>query len=92
LKSYCLESVSSRVAAIAALDATLPKSDTGTWLLKAKTGDVMAYFSFVDLDVSTRTPMIQADISGRHFLCDSEVLSILQILKVDLGGKITNDA
>ena len=32
---------------------------------------------------------IVADISGRHYNCDKDVISVLQKLKEQLGGEIT---
>ena len=57
------------------------------WLLKDAGGDVMAYFDFDDVS-APGVLAISADISGRHYNCDSEVLSLLERLRVDLGGEI----
>ena len=35
--------------------------------------------------------MIVADISGRHYNRDADVVSVLQKLKAQLGGEIAND-
>jgi hypothetical protein len=74
------------------LKAALPEENQ-TWLLKDAAGDVMAYFYLAEPDgggiIDKR--MIIADISGRHYNCDADVISVLQKLKEQLGGQITND-
>jgi hypothetical protein len=61
------------------------------WLLKDASGDVMACFDLDDVD-APGVLTISADISGRHYNCDAEVVSLLERLRADLGGEITNDA
>jgi hypothetical protein len=92
VKSYFLAPIESRDAAITALKAVLPEENK-TWLLKDTTGDVMAYFYLVEPDgglIDDRA--IVADISGRHYDCEADVMSVLQKLKEQLGGEITDDA
>jgi len=91
MKSYFLAPVGSRSAAIAALCSILP-GQNDTWLLKDGTGDAIAYLSLVEPDSATAERTIQADVSGRHYNEDSAVISILEKLRTELGGKITNDA
>jgi hypothetical protein len=91
VKSYFLAPIASRDAAIAALSAALPR-ESETWLLKDAAGDAIAYFSLDESDSTTGLRTISADVSGRHYHRDADVLSVLHKLKTDLGGEITNDA
>jgi hypothetical protein len=91
MKSYFLAPIASRDAAIVALTAALP-GQIEPWLLKDVAGDVIAYFSLVESDSTTGLRTISADVSGRHFNQDSDVLSVLQKFKAEIGGEITNDA
>ena len=52
----------------------------------------MAYFYVAEPDSSMVERTIVADISGRHYHCDSDVIAVLQKLKAELGGEIVNDA
>ncbi|HWW00887.1 MAG TPA: hypothetical protein VNZ64_14420 [Candidatus Acidoferrum sp.] len=90
MKTYCLSPIQSRSAAASKLDEMFP-GQSKPWLLKDSTGDVMAYFDLDDVDVPG-VLTISADISGRHYNCDAEVVSLLQRLRADLGGEIANDA
>jgi hypothetical protein len=91
VKSYFLAPIASREAAITALKAVLPEENK-TWLLKDIAGDVMAYFYLAEPDGTTDERAIVADMSGRHYNRDADVVSVLQKLKAKLGGEITNDA
>jgi len=91
MKSYFLAPVASRSSAAAALSSVLPVEGE-TWLLKDGNGDVVAYFSLVEADSTTGARTIQADVSGRHFDRDAEVVSVLETLRQKIGGEITNDA
>lgn len=91
MKSYFLSPVASRKLASETLNSVLPGQGE-TWLLKDKAGDVIAYFNLVEADGIAGAYEIQADISGRHYNRDEEVVSILKTLKQSVGGKITNDA
>lgn len=91
MKSYFLAPIASQDAAITALSAVLPVENK-TWLLKDTAGDVMAYFYVAEPDATTPDRMIVADISGRHYHRDADVVAVLQKLKVVLGGEIANDA
>jgi len=51
----------------------------------------MAYFELNEIDVPG-VLTISADISGRHYNYDAEILSLLERLRAALGGEITNDA
>ncbi len=90
MKTYCLSPIQSREAAAHRLSALLP-GQSKPWLLKDSTGDVMAYFNLDDVDLPG-VLTISADISGRHYHCDREVVSLLEKLRADLGGGITDDA
>jgi len=51
----------------------------------------MAYFNIDDID-QTGVLTVSADISGRHYDCDAEVVSVLERLRDRVGGEIINDA
>lgn len=89
MKSYFLAPIASRTDAITALNATLPVENE-TWLLKDEAGDVIAYFSLVELDDTTGLRTIGADVSGRHYNRDADVISVLENLRSKLGGEIAN--
>jgi hypothetical protein len=91
VKSNFLAPISSRSDATKALSAALPK-EMETRLLKDNLGDIAAYFSLVESDSVTGFHTIQVDLSGRHYNSDEDILSVLQKLKAELGGNITNDA
>jgi hypothetical protein len=91
VKSYFLAPIASRDVAITVLKAVLPEENK-TWLLKDAAGDVMAYFYLAEPDGTIGERTIVADISGRHYNRDADVISVLQKLKEQLGGEITNDA
>ena len=90
VKTYCLSPIQSPNVAVTKLNALLP-GQSKPWLLKDSSGDVMAYFDLDDVDVPGVLTIL-ADISGRHYNCDAEVVSLLERLRADLGGEITNDA
>lgn len=89
MKTYCLGPIQSRDEAAAKLNALLP-GQSKPWLLRDPAGDVMAYFHLDDVD-EPGVLTVSADISGRHFNCVSEVVSLLEKLRMDLGGEISND-
>jgi hypothetical protein len=88
MKSYLLAPIESRDEAIAALNAVLPFNNQ-TWLLRDDDGDAIAYFGLVESDDITGLRTIFADVSGRHYERDADVISVLETLKRSLGGKIT---
>lgn len=90
MKSYFLAPIASSSAASAALSSVLQK-EGDTWLLKDGAGDVVAYFSLVEADSTSGARTIQADISGRHYNRDADVVSVLEALREQTGGQITND-
>ena len=91
MKSYFLAPIASSSAAIAALSVVLP-GQVGTWLLKDDDGDVIAYFSLIEADSTTGARTIQADVSGRHYDRDADVVSVLEALREKIGGEITKCA
>ena len=90
MKTYWLAPIKSRISAVAKLNALLPEQ-SNTWLLKDASGDVMAYF-YLDNANTPGVLTVSADISGRHYNCDAEVVSVLEKLRTELGGEIRNDA
>ena len=91
MKSYFLESIDLESRVVDALTKTLP-GQADPWLLKNHDGDVIAYFYISNDEPGVRGPAIQADISGRHYNEDDQVLAVLQAIMVEIGGKITDDA
>jgi hypothetical protein len=93
MKSYFLSPIASHTTATRVLNALLP-GQTSPWLLKDAGGDVIAYFQLDDLEEPDMRGVltISADISGRRFYCDAEVMAVLQRLKAELGGEITDDS
>ena len=86
MKSYLLGPISSRSRAIEKLDALLP-GQREPWLLTDPSGDAMAYFNVYDTDPPGVTT-VSADISGRHYNCDAEVVSVLERLRAHVVGEI----
>ena len=87
LKSYFLEELADEQQARDRLDAALP-GQSEPWVLPAVKGDAIAYFTMLKDD---RGLAIQADVSGRHFEKDADVLAILRSLRTELGGTIRDD-
>lgn len=90
VKTYCLSPIASRNTAAETLDALLP-GQRDPWLLTDASGDAMAYFHFDDVE-QPGVLTVSADISGRHYGCDAEVVSVLERLRDRVGGEITSDA
>jgi len=91
MKSYFLEGISSCNLAKEALNHFLP-GQADPWLLRDKSGDVVAYFHIAESSESElNRPAITAEISGRHFKSDTEVISMLILLQKAVGGYVTND-
>ena len=88
MKSYILAPISSEQTAADILGSLLP-GQGDPWLLMDAAGDAMAYFTVGPTDVPPIVPSVSADISGRHYNCDKDVLSILQKLRDNVGGDIT---
>jgi hypothetical protein len=90
MKSYFLSPVVSPSGAALALTTVLP-GQSKPWVLKDSTGDAMAYFNVEKSGDGETTWGITVDISGRHYHCDAEVISILRALRRDTWGVISND-
>jgi hypothetical protein len=87
LKSYFLEGLIDEQSARCALSKALP-GQVDPWLPNSEAGDPIAYF-----DVEKNEDgifCIQADVSGRHFDQDERISSVLQELRCQLGGTVTN--
>lgn len=89
LKSYFLEELTDEQKARDRLSATLP-AQSAPWVLLDCDGDAVAYFNITMLE-DDRGLAIQADVSGRHFEKDAEVLTMLRSLQAELGGIIRDD-
>jgi hypothetical protein len=87
VKTYCLSPISSRSAAAERLIALLPGQHE-PWLLRDGSGDVVAYFNIDDTDPPGALSVL-ADISGRHYNSDAEVVSVLEQLRAHVGGEIS---
>ena len=90
MKTYSLSPIASRSAAAETLDSLLP-GQREPWLLNDSRGDAMAYFAIDDIS-QAGVLTVSADISGRHYNCDADVVSVLERLRECVGGEITNDA
>ena len=99
MKSYFLYAISDVVAAEAGLDRLLP-IQRRPWILAANAGDPIAYFNVNEInldfdgpgDPSGPGPMVQADISGRHYNEDQAVIALLGELQETVGGLVMNEA
>lgn len=91
MKCYFLDGIESAEKGEATLENLLPGETTR--ILRHESGDSMAYFDLVpaDNDPDLKAPYIRAGISGRHYHCDDQVLSVLEILRPQVGGLIKND-
>jgi hypothetical protein len=88
MKSYILEGIRSVDAGTQALVQLLPYENL-TWLLRDAAGNVMAYFYVVEEDELTQQPRaVVADISGRHYNCDAQVIALLKVVQSEVGGKL----
>ena len=89
MKSYLLKSISSADAAKVELQRLLPHEGS-TWLLRDVNEDTMAYFYVVDAATSEelQLPAVVADISGRHYNSDEQVLAVLKSLQRKVGGDL----
>lgn len=91
MKCYFLDGIESADRGREALENLLPGNVTR--ILKHESGDLMAYFDLVasDDDPDLKVPYIRASISGRHYGCDAQVLSVLETLRIQIGGTIQDD-
>ncbi len=93
MKSYFLGSTAACHADLAAaLTEALP-GQIDPWLLRAgpSEADVVAYFSLVEVEAPPGRWEVQAEVSGRHYHRDTDVLAVLERLRVLVGGDITDD-
>ena len=74
----------------AALSSLLP-GQANPWLVLTPEGDPIAYLNVQRMDGGSDHWEIQADMSGRHFHCDSEVLQVLSTLQSRIGGEVGHD-
>jgi len=80
MKSYFLEPISSREAGVSALSKILPGQEN-PWILWAPQGEAIAYLNvYYGDEEKPNKCFIQADVSGRHFDRDEDVLSLLRSL------------
>ncbi len=84
MKQYFLFDVERPSLLPFALGRALP-GQTEPWLLLDPTGDPVAYFNIV------RENQVHADISGRHYYSDTEVVAVLETIRLDVGGRIEDD-
>lgn len=91
MKCYFLDGIVSADKGRSALEHLLPGEVTR--ILKHASGDSMAYFDLVASDdgPDLQAPYIRASISGRHYNCDAQVLSLLETLRSEIGGSIKDD-
>lgn len=87
MKSYLLIGIENIAVAERTLDVCLP-GQRHPWLLLSDTGDAIAYFNIDECLDGTAMPHIAADVSGKHFDRDEAVLTVLEALRSQLGGRI----
>lgn len=91
MKSYFLEGILSYSRAQEALNRFIP-GQADPWLLRDESGDAIAYFYIAESsEPELKQFAITADISGRHFNSDRQIISLLRLLQETVGGNITND-
>jgi len=91
MKCYFLDGIESAEKGMVVLQRHLPGEETR--ILFDESGDPMAYFDLVpvDSDPDLSAPYIRACISGRHYHCDAQVLTVLEALRSELGGTMKDD-
>jgi hypothetical protein len=87
MKSYLLIDVRDEDMANLVLSEILP-DQAEPWVLFHSRGDAIAYF---DIYLEEGGPLIQADISGRHYYEDKKIIEILKRLQKAIGGTIIDD-
>jgi len=89
LKSYFLEELADEQQARDRLSTALP-GQSEPWVLPDGADGAIAYFNITNLEDDGGLA-IMADVSGRHYERDEEVLAILRLLRAELGGVIRDD-
>ena len=84
MKSYFLEKIESLELLREVLDTLMPEQRE-PWVIMHAPLDAIAYFNVIDGNG------VQADISGRHFNRDDDVLSVLRALRERVGGVVLDD-
>ena|SRR5436189_6248045 len=98
MKSYFLHAILDVAAAENGLDRLLPLQRR-PWIMVNEAGDPVAYVDLRGLntdyeglgDPAGAGPMVQADISGRHYGDDEPVLAFLRQLQEIAGGLLMDD-
>lgn len=93
MKSYFLEAIHDAAAARQALSELLPAQAEPWILMTADQDDAVAYLDVQEegQDELEGPFVIQADVSGRHYNKDENVIDILRLLQKRLGGVIRDD-
>ncbi len=91
MKTYSLHRIVDFSKLTAVLNELLP-GQHNPWVLMHAENDPIAYFNVVDHDIDIVGPAVMADISGRHFESDKQVIDILIAIQDKVGGEITSDA
>ncbi|NUS19154.1 MAG: hypothetical protein HOQ25_05110 [Mesorhizobium sp.] len=89
MKSYFLEELADEQQARDVLSATLP-AQSDPWIVPDGHGWTIAFFNIVTLEDDGGLA-IMAEISGRHYEKDAEVIAVLRLLRAELGGVIRDD-
>ena len=90
MKSYFLTQLESKGRAEDALCTLLP-GQSNPWVLRSTAGDAVAYLNIQAMGQGSTLWEIQADLSGRHYHRDDEVLKLLGALQSQTGGEIEHD-
>lgn len=97
MKSYFLVGFEDEGQAHAALADAFPGQSGSTWVKFANPDDPIAYFylgtnEHGEFEEFSKTAnLLQADISGRHFNADDEVVAVLAEIQAAIGGRIYDD-
>ena len=91
MKSHFLTNLDRIDQVEAALSDLLP-GQANPWLLLDSEGDAIAYLHVQLMDGHSGAWQIQADLCGRHFHRDADVIQVLWPLQTRLGGEVAHDA
>ena len=86
MKSYILSPVPQAVGR-EVLNALLP-GQTDPWVIWASRGGALAYFNVMESEDVEGEWWVQADISGRHYNRDADVIALLEEVRKVTGGEI----